>query len=100
MCTQSGSSPLYYASQEGHDRIVEKLLQAGATVDLQDEVENKLLLFVHLSLVVCHGQYSLYTKYHTTFRGNMKVRKHVQHIATSYVHGRTKAFVHLKYVHV
>ena len=32
--------PLISASKEGHDRIVEMLLQAGATVDLQNEVEN------------------------------------------------------------
>ena len=62
--TQDGSFPLISASQKGHDRIVEKLLQAGATVDLQNKV-----LFVHLSLVMCHVLYLLYTKYHTTFRG-------------------------------
>ena len=67
MCTQDGFSPLYSASAKGHGRIVEMLLQAGATVDLQTKVEN--CLFVHLSLVVCHAQYSLYTKYHTTVRG-------------------------------
>ena len=38
MCTQDGTSSLYIASQNGHDRIVEKLLQAKATVDLQDKV--------------------------------------------------------------
>ena len=63
---QDGFFPLFSASQEGHDRIVEKLLQAGATVDLQ----NKVVKFVvHLSLVIWHVHYSLYTKYHTTFRG-------------------------------
>ena len=51
MCIQDGSFALYVASQEGHDRIVEMLLQAGATVDLQDKVENCLI--VYLSLVVC-----------------------------------------------
>ena len=40
MYTQDGLSPLIVASQEGHDKIVEKLLQAGATVDLQNKVEN------------------------------------------------------------
>ena len=39
MCKQDGHCPLYTASQEGHDRIVDLLLQAGATVDLQDKVE-------------------------------------------------------------
>ena len=58
--------PLISASQKGHDRVVEKLLKAGATVDLQNKVVK--LLFVHLSLVIWHVQYSLYTKYYTTFR--------------------------------
>ena len=31
-------SPLYIASQKGHDKTVEMLLQAGATVDLQSKV--------------------------------------------------------------
>ena len=43
---QEGSFPLFVASQEGHDRVVEKLLQAGATVDLQDKVENCALLSI------------------------------------------------------
>ena len=30
--------PLYYASQEGYDGIVEMLLQAGSKVDLQIKV--------------------------------------------------------------
>ena len=38
MWMQNGGSSLYIASQNGHDRVVEKLLQAGATVDLQDKV--------------------------------------------------------------
>ena len=45
MCMQDGASSLFVASQEGHDRVVEKLLQAEATVDLQEEV-------CYLSLVV------------------------------------------------
>ena len=66
MCKQDGHCLLHIASQEGHNRIVEILLQAGATVDLQNKVEK---LFIRVSLVVCHAQYSLFTKYHTTFRG-------------------------------
>ena len=46
MCTQDGTSPLYIASQNGHDRIVEMLLQAGATVDLQDKVKDCYYLFI------------------------------------------------------
>ena len=38
--TQDGFFPLYGASQEGYDGIVEMLLQAGATVDLQTKVED------------------------------------------------------------
>ena len=39
MCIQDGVCPLYIASHEGHDKTVEILLQAGATVDLQNKVE-------------------------------------------------------------
>ena len=54
MCTQDGFSPLYTASQEGHDRIVEMLLQAGATVDLQTKVENCYYLFIcHFWCAMC-----------------------------------------------
>ena len=35
---QEGYTPLHNASQEGHDGIVEILLQAGASVDLQAKV--------------------------------------------------------------
>ena len=40
MCIQDGGFPLYFASQEGHVKTVEILLQAGATVDLQNKVES------------------------------------------------------------
>ena len=40
MCLQDGCCPLLFASQEGHDKTVEIVLQAGATVDLQDKVES------------------------------------------------------------
>ena len=40
MCIQDGGCPLFFASQEGHDKTVKILLQAGATVDLQDKVES------------------------------------------------------------
>ena len=39
-CIQDGFFPLSNASQEGYDEIVQMLLQAGATVDLQNKVEN------------------------------------------------------------
>ena len=44
--TQDGFSPLFVASQKGHDRIVEMLLQAGATVDLQNKVKDCYYLFI------------------------------------------------------
>ena len=46
MCMQDGHCPLHIASQKGHDRIVEMLLQAGATVDLQNKVEDCYYLFI------------------------------------------------------
>ena len=46
MCMQDGYFPLLIASQEDHDRVVEMLLQAGATVDLQNKVENCVLLSI------------------------------------------------------
>ena len=45
---QDGMFPLISASQEGHDRVVEKLLHAGATVDLQNKV-----VIIHY-LFICH----------------------------------------------
>lgn len=36
--TQDGLFPLYYASRGGYDGIVEILLRAGSTVDLQNKV--------------------------------------------------------------
>ena len=39
---------LYIASEKGHDSVVEKLLQAGARVDLQRKVENGVLLSIVL----------------------------------------------------
>ena len=44
MCMQDGDCPLYIASDKGHDKTVEILLQAGATVDLPDKVEDYSLL--------------------------------------------------------
>ena len=44
MCLQDGNCPLFFASQEGHDKTVKILLQAGATVDLQSKVESYYLL--------------------------------------------------------
>jgi len=59
---QDGHCPLHIASQKAHDRTVEMLLQAGATVDLQNKVED-------CSCVVPSAVYSFWIKYHPTFRG-------------------------------
>ena len=54
MCMQDGHCSLHIASQKGHDKVVEVLLQAGATVDLQNKVESYYLSLwengVHSSL--------------------------------------------------
>ena len=39
-CIQDGFIPLSNASQEGYDEIVQMLIQAGATVDLQNKVKD------------------------------------------------------------
>ena len=49
---QDGFFPLFSASQEGHDRVVEKLLQAGATVNLRNKVVN-MSIFIICSSVTC-----------------------------------------------
>ena len=35
---QDGATPLYLASQEGHEGVVKLLLEKGANVDQQDKV--------------------------------------------------------------
>ena len=54
--TQEGFSPLHNTSAEGYDGIVEMLLQAGATVDLQTKVKD-----CDLTLLISHVLCSLYT---------------------------------------
>ena len=54
--TQEGFLPLHNASAKGYDEIVEMLLQAGATVDLQTKVKE-----CDLTLLICHVLCSLYT---------------------------------------
>ena len=36
---QQGTSPLFMASQDGHDEVVQLLLDGGASVDLQTKVQ-------------------------------------------------------------
>ena len=79
MSTQDGFFPLYVASQEGHDRIVEMFLQAGATVDLQNKVDNYYYLIIcHLCCAMCCNQGTLST---TNIHSNVKDRDYIQHIA-------------------
>ena len=47
-CIQDGFFPLSNASQEGYDEIVQMLLHAGATVDLQNKVR------IDSTLFICH----------------------------------------------
>ena len=46
MCIQEGNCPLRVASDKGHDKTMEILLQAGATVDLQNKVDSYYLLLL------------------------------------------------------
>ena len=63
---QDGFSPLISASQEGHDRVVEKLLQSEATVDLQNKVEDSYYLFIcHLCCAMCIIHCTLSTTQHS-----------------------------------
>ena len=73
MCTQDGASSLYIASQNGHDSIVEKLLQARATVDLQDKVicSSVTCSVIHCTLSTPHN-----------IPGNIKLREHIQQITS------------------
>ena len=49
--TQEGFLPLHNASGKGYDVIVEMLLQAGATVNLQQKVED---CYYDSTLFICH----------------------------------------------
>ena len=49
--TQDGFFPLHDASWKGHDGIVEMLLQAGATVNMQAKVEE---CYYDSTLFICH----------------------------------------------
>ena len=95
LCMQKGYCPLHYASQKGHDRVMELLLQAGVTVDLQSKVENCVLL----SFVLCHAHYWLYTMHHHNTQEKMNVRKQIQQITAADTHLKIKSFVHWKQVH-
>ena len=59
--TQEGYFPLHNASAEGYDGIVEMLLQAGATVDLQTKVEDSDLTLLICCVLCTTTQYSRQT---------------------------------------
>ena len=99
MCTQDGHCPLYIASQEGHDRVVEMLLQAGATVDLQSKVEDCYYLsFCHLCCAMCIIHCRLSTTQHSG--EYVWMSKNIQQITAADIHWRMKSFVHWKHVHL
>ena len=77
MCAQDGASSLIIASVNGHDRIVDKLLQAGATVDLQEKVI--------CSSVTRNVMYSIYCTLSTPHNipGKIKFREHIQQITSA-----------------
>ena len=62
----------------------------------------RLLLFVHLSLVLCHTHYSLYTKYTIdNIRGIwMSENVRIQQITAADMHWRMKSFVHWKHEYI
>ena len=73
MCTQDGACPLHIASQEGHDKTVEILLQAEATVDLQNKVKDCYYLFIcHLCCAMHIILCALSTTQHSGEYGGQK----------------------------
>ena len=76
MLMQDGFFPLSNASQEGHDRVVAMLLQAGATADLQNKVENcSCHLWCTMPCTVFNAQHS-------------RTIKHIQQMTSTDMHGR------------
>ena len=49
-CTQSGQSPLWIASFNGHQKCVGLLIDAGANVDIQNKVSKHYVYYIlHIS---------------------------------------------------
>ena len=48
---QNGASPLYTASFSGHQKCVQLLLEAGAIVDVQNEVSVRVSVVVFIILI-------------------------------------------------
>ena len=58
--TQDELFPLYYASRGGYDGIVEMLIQAGSTVDLQNKVSITEPRTFHPTHCIYPAMYALY----------------------------------------
>ena len=98
MCTQDGFFPLLVASQEGHNRIVDLLLQAGATVDLQNKVDYYYLFICHLWCAMCGNHCTLSTTQHSgEYEGHGTYP--TQPLVIYNLQG-TNSFVHWKHVHL
>lgn len=65
MHIQDGATPLYIASQNGHDKVVQLLTQAGASLDLEGNVSCACVeLRVCVSGIVCRRVCGLQTLHH------------------------------------
>ncbi len=51
---QDGAFPLYIASFSGHQKCVQLLLEAGAIVDVQNEVSVRVSVVVFIILARCY----------------------------------------------
>ena len=47
-CLQDGWSALMWAGYKGHTAVVQILLDKGASIDLQNKVGQKLMVFSHV----------------------------------------------------
>ena len=88
-CIQDGFFSLSNASQEGYDEIVQMLLQAGATVDLQNKVENWFSCHLWCSMCSIHNIYG---------KGRPKHMSNTQVVYD--IFEATKSLVHWKHEHL
>ena len=62
---QFGWTPLYTASSNGHDKVVQALLDHGVQVDVQDEVSDISCIHVKLCITSKVNKATLVTQYIT-----------------------------------